>query len=151
MQTGNSALAAWLASSSKWTTPLHHLDIIPTRRAHALLRKGATVLAAAMPGDPTPLSIARELHAKGKAVQGSAAALVLGWWQLRRLALATSGKMAASDVRRMRDFSWPRMAATNVACPWTKLHFMKSRRASASTARSCSSHATSSSAVMPSQ
>jgi len=105
MQTGNSALAAWLASSSKWTTPLHHLDIIPTRRAHALLCKGATVLAAAMPGDPTPLSLARELHAKGKAAQGSAAALVLGWWQLRRLALAmgTHKRLGAESPLRHLD------------------------------------------------
>jgi hypothetical protein len=70
-------LAAWLVTSCKWTTPLHHLTIIPAARAHALLRKGASILAAAAPGDPTPLSLARELHAKGEAAEGSAAALVL--------------------------------------------------------------------------
>ena len=75
--TGHTALAAWLVSSRKWTTPLHHLTIIPATRAHALLRNGASILAAAAPGDPTPLSLARELHAKGEAAEGSAAALVL--------------------------------------------------------------------------
>jgi hypothetical protein len=72
-------LAAWLVTSTrKWTTPLHHLTIIPAARAHALLRKGASILAASSaPSDPTPLSLARELHAKGEAAEGSAAALVL--------------------------------------------------------------------------
>jgi hypothetical protein len=32
--------------------------------------------------------IARELHAKGEAAEGSAAALVLSWWRPRLLALA---------------------------------------------------------------
>ena len=70
-------LVAWLVTSRKWTTPLHHLTIIPAARAHALLRKGASILAATAPGDPTPLSLARELQAKGEAAEGSAAALVL--------------------------------------------------------------------------
>jgi ankyrin repeat protein len=62
--------------------------IIPATRAHALLRKGASILAATAPGDPTPLSLARELQAKGEAAEGSAAALVLSWWRPRLLALA---------------------------------------------------------------
>ena len=74
---GNTNLSAWLVTSCKWTTPLHHLTIIPAARAHALLRNGASILAAAAPGYPTPLSLARELHAKGEAAEGSAAALVL--------------------------------------------------------------------------
>ena len=85
---GNTNLSAWLVKSCKWTTPLHHLTIIPAARAHALLRKGASILAATAPGDPTPLSLARELQAKGEAAEGSAAALVLSWWRPRLLALA---------------------------------------------------------------
>jgi len=89
MRTGHTALTAWLVTStSKWTTPLHHLTIISAARAHALLRKGASILAATAPGDPTPLSLARELQAKGEAAEGSAAALVLSWWRPRLLALA---------------------------------------------------------------
>ena len=88
-RTGHTALTAWLVTSTrKWTTPLHHLTIIPAARAHALLRKGASLLAATAPGDPTPLSLARELQAKGEAAEGSAAALVLSWWRPRLLALA---------------------------------------------------------------
>ena len=75
--TGHPDITAWLITSRKWTTPLHHFTIIPATRAHALLRNGASILAAAAPGDPTPLSLARELHAKGEAAEGSAAALVL--------------------------------------------------------------------------
>jgi uncharacterized membrane protein YhfC len=89
MRTGHTALTAWLVTSTrKWTTPLHHLTIISAARAHALLRKGASILAATAPGDPTPLSLARELQAKGEAAEGSAAALVLSWWRPRLLALA---------------------------------------------------------------
>jgi len=76
-RSSHSALTTWLTTSHKWTTPLHHLAIIPAARAHALLRKGASIHAAAEPGDPTPLSLARELHATGEAAEGSAAALVL--------------------------------------------------------------------------
>jgi hypothetical protein len=76
-RSSQSALGTWLTTSRKWTTPLHHLAIIPAARAHALLRKGASIHAAAEPGDPTPLSLARELHATGEAAEGSAAALVL--------------------------------------------------------------------------
>jgi len=75
-RSSHSALTTWLTTSHKWTTPLHHLAIIPAARAHALLRKGASIHAAAEPGDPTPLSLARELHATGEAAEGSAAALV---------------------------------------------------------------------------
>ena len=76
-RSSHNALTTWLTTSHKWTTPLHHLAIIPAARAHALLRKGASIHAAAEPGDPTPLSLARELHATGEAAEGSAAALVL--------------------------------------------------------------------------
>ena len=67
-------------ASEPLTTPLHHLTIIPAARAHALLRNGASILATARkssiqsfltqaPGHPTPLSLARELHAKGEAAE----------------------------------------------------------------------------------
>ena len=51
--------------------------IPPALSAHAHLRNGASILAALAPGRPTPLSLARSLHAKGMAAEGSAAALVL--------------------------------------------------------------------------
>ena len=68
---------SWVFTSRKWTTPLHHLTIIPATRARALLRKGASIHAASALRDPTPISLARELHTKGEAAEGSAAALVL--------------------------------------------------------------------------
>ena len=49
----------------------------PALSVRALLRNGASILAAFAPGRPTPLSLARSLHAKGMAAEGSAAALVL--------------------------------------------------------------------------
>ena len=60
-----------------WNTPLHYLNKIPASSAHAYLRNGASIHAAGAPGGPTPLSLARWLHAKGRAAEGSAAALVL--------------------------------------------------------------------------
>lgn len=71
------AIAAWLAASWQWSTPLHHLSIIDTTRARALLRGGADVRAAAAAGGPTPLSLAQKLDAAGEAPDGSAAHLVL--------------------------------------------------------------------------
>ena len=46
---------SWVFTSRKWTTPLHHLTIIPAARARALLRKGASIHAASALGDPTPI------------------------------------------------------------------------------------------------
>jgi len=70
-------LAAWLAESRHWSTPLHHLRIIGAARARELLRDGADLHAAAAAGGPTPLSLAQALRAAGDAAEGSAASLVL--------------------------------------------------------------------------
>eukprot|EP00966_Prymnesium_polylepis_P211011 4886486-Prymnesium_polylepis.1 len=73
---GEMAIAAWLALSRRWSTPLHHLEIIPARRARTLLRDGASIHAT-LDGGPTPLSLAHDLHAAGKVTEGSPAHLVL--------------------------------------------------------------------------
>ena len=74
---GHLTLAAWLRDSCKWTTPLHHIAVISTSRTLALLRAGASINAKDQEGDPTPLALACELHAKGEATNGTPAALVL--------------------------------------------------------------------------
>ena len=82
---GHTALAAWLTTSEQWITPLHHLSTMDAARAHAHLRDGASLHAAAATGGPTPLSLARAIMlAAGDAAgdvasrdDGSAAALVL--------------------------------------------------------------------------
>ena len=61
----------------KRQTLLHHLEFLTAERALALLRGGADIHAAAAPGGPTPLSLARELAAAGGAAEGTAAFLVL--------------------------------------------------------------------------
>ena len=71
---GHAAIAAWLASTRQWSTPLHHLTIINAVRARALLRDGADLHATAAPGGPTPFSLARAVQAPAT---GSPAALVL--------------------------------------------------------------------------
>ena len=68
---------AWLKKSRKWTTPLHHVEVITADRAFDLIRAGADIHAAAKPGDPTPLSRAQALHDAGKADPGTAAHVVL--------------------------------------------------------------------------
>ena len=74
---GHTDLAAWLRASRHWSTPLHHLAVIGADRARTLLRAGADIHAAAVPGGPTPLSLARAMRAAGDAPDGSAAHLVL--------------------------------------------------------------------------
>jgi len=76
---GHANLAAWLAATEQWTTPLHHLSVIGAARACALLRGGASLHAAAATEGPSPLSLARSMLAAGDATteDGSAAALVL--------------------------------------------------------------------------
>jgi ankyrin repeat protein len=69
--------AAWLVRSRLWSTPLHHLETLTPERALALLRAGADIHAAAEPGGPTPLSLAQDLAAAGRAAEGTAAFLVL--------------------------------------------------------------------------
>ena len=85
---GHDALVAWLATSSQWSTPLHHLTVIDATRARALLRAGADLEAAAQAGGPTPISLARaQLQAQaGGAGEATAASLVLdaaGPWSRR--------------------------------------------------------------------
>ena len=74
---GHSDVVAWLTASRLWGTPLHHLDVIDAERARALLRDGVNLHAAAAVDGPTPLTLARALHAAGGATEGTAAHLVL--------------------------------------------------------------------------
>ena len=65
----------WLAHTREWSTRLHHLEVLTEAQARAELRAGADVRAAARPGGPTPLSIARDLLADAdEATPGAAAA-----------------------------------------------------------------------------
>ena len=79
MNGGQSSTAAWLTATANYTTPLHYVaqDLVPPLRARALLRAGAGLHAARAAGGPTPLSLARELEARGKAPAGSTAWLIL--------------------------------------------------------------------------
>jgi len=70
-------LAAWLATSRQWSTPLHHLTVIDAGRTLALLRDGADLHAAAVAGGPTPLSLAQAMQSAGAVADGSPAHLVL--------------------------------------------------------------------------
>ena len=75
---GHHDVAAWLRAPRLWSTALHHLEFLTPARALALLRAAPFILdAAAAPGGPTPLSLAREMAAKGRAAEGTAAFLVL--------------------------------------------------------------------------
>ena len=75
---GHLETAAWLAATADYTTTLHYvaLDLVPPTRARVLLRAGAS-LHAGRAGGATPLSLARELEAQGKAPSGSTAWLIL--------------------------------------------------------------------------
>ena len=74
---GHHEIAAWLAGSRHWSTALHHLEIITSKRAFELLRAAADVKAAAVPGGSTPFALAQVALVEGKAKADSAAFLVL--------------------------------------------------------------------------
>ena len=67
-QDGHHELLAFLVRSRLWSTPLHHLEFITRERTRALLRGGDNIHAAAEPGGPTPLSLARDLEAAARPV-----------------------------------------------------------------------------------
>ena len=86
-------IAEWLEATRAWVTPLHHLEVLDVTRARALVEAGADVHSRARRATPpatapSPLDLAKGLEAEGKAAEGTAAALVLGWWRARLLALA---------------------------------------------------------------
>ena len=64
---GHHDVLAWLVATRLWSTALHHLELLTPERALALLRGGANIHAAAEPGGPTPLSLARAAEAAGGA------------------------------------------------------------------------------------
>ena len=74
---GHHNIAAWLVRTRLWSTPLHHLEFLTPERTRTLLRAGDNIHAAAEPGGPTPISLARALAAEGRAAEGTAAFLVL--------------------------------------------------------------------------
>jgi hypothetical protein len=80
---GHTDITAWLATSSDWTTALHHAAsrqceaFVTPARATGLLRGGANIYGAARPGGPTPHSLAQAAQAVGGAKEGAAAFLIL--------------------------------------------------------------------------
>ena len=77
LENDHRAVVAWLEQSVEWTTPLHYLSVLSPQRAKQLLRDGADIYATLAPGKPSPVSIARDMLAQGKAPEHSAAWLVL--------------------------------------------------------------------------
>eukprot|EP00315_Gephyrocapsa_oceanica_P041702 CAMPEP_0185474468 /NCGR_PEP_ID=MMETSP1366-20130426/2037_1 /TAXON_ID=38817 /ORGANISM="Gephyrocapsa oceanica, Strain RCC1303" /LENGTH=331 /DNA_ID=CAMNT_0028081359 /DNA_START=13 /DNA_END=1004 /DNA_ORIENTATION=+ len=75
LRQGHGELAAWLAQSRHWTTPLHHLDSLSLARTRLLLRAGASLRAAAagVANAPTPLSLARQSSSAAAALVVAAA------------------------------------------------------------------------------
>jgi len=64
---------AWVLETSRWSTQLHHLEVIPPARVRQLLAGGADVHASDGSGDgaPTPLGLARALLARDPAHEGA--------------------------------------------------------------------------------
>ena len=98
-------LAAWLATSRAWSTPLHHLTIIDATRSRILLRDGADLHAAAEPGGPTPLSLAQALDAAGEATDGFVARLVLDaakpWSEATHALFPLPARLRAAELLRV--------------------------------------------------
>ena len=67
-------MLAWLERTRDWSTPLHHVEQLCTKRAVALLRTGASLDARASAGGSSPLELARQVPAEAA---GHATAQVL--------------------------------------------------------------------------
>ena len=98
-------VTAWLERSRLWSTPLHHVDVIDVDRARALLRDGADVSAAAAPGGPTPLSLARAMVEAGDAADDSAAQLVVDaakpWSEATHALFPSAARALAAELLRL--------------------------------------------------
>jgi len=64
---------AWVFETSRWSTQLHHLELLAPARVRQLLVGGADVHASDGSGDgaPTPLGLARALLARDPAHEGA--------------------------------------------------------------------------------
>jgi len=64
---------AWVSETSRWSTRLHHLELLPEACVRQLLVGGADVHASDGSGDgaPTPLGLARALLARDPAHEGA--------------------------------------------------------------------------------
>ena len=67
---GHSDVEEWLYHSRDWCTPLHHLELLDARNALVLLRAGAPLDLASIPGRVTPLQRAEQLLRKDDAARG---------------------------------------------------------------------------------
>jgi len=64
---------AWVLETSRWSTPLHHLELVPPVRVRQLFVGGVDVHASDGSGNeaPTPLGLARALLARDPAHEGA--------------------------------------------------------------------------------
>lgn len=72
------AVRKWLKDTASWTTPLHHVEFLSTKRVRDLLAKGADVHARhGSAGAPTPLSLAYALLQNKAKAHGHAGAQLI--------------------------------------------------------------------------
>jgi hypothetical protein len=112
-------LYEWLVRSRRWTTCLHHVNVIPPQSAHALLRDHKPILTARASLDPVDddvellppslLELAQAAEEAGTAAVGSTARLILTYHRLRKwrtVALA-AGRLIALRMRVANELYAP--------------------------------------------
>ena len=75
-QHGYEPIISWLESTRTFSMPLHHISLMSVSRVRKLLREGANVHACRNPGEDTPLSLAQNAKAHGRAQVNSGAYLI---------------------------------------------------------------------------
>jgi ankyrin repeat protein len=90
--------AQWLDATSRWTSPLHHFELVPLERVRALLVAGADVRAGDGNADaPTPVGLAAARLLRGDGLDDGRAALLVraaAPWSPRTHALFPAGAKA---------------------------------------------------------
>jgi hypothetical protein len=102
------ACADWLDATRRWSSRLHHYELLPLARVRALLAAGADVHAGdGQPHAPTPLSLAtaRLLRGDGAAADGRAAALIVAaaapWSPATHALFPARDKARAAELLRI--------------------------------------------------
>lgn len=98
-------VSTWLSESRDWNTVLHHFSCMRALDVYEMLRLGADLHASARADGPTPLTIARAMHAAAGPALGATGRLVLiaagPWTPASHALFPARARARAVEVLRM--------------------------------------------------